>query len=342
MLERVLEGGDPPANERQASLVSKCLAFCLSLRAVDAINAALRAFDQNLPIIEAIGRRAQSGKLDPYTTVRARGGIAQVYGARLRCMACGSIIYQTYARFTFKNIPIIVCPSCSAQLNRQQAERTRGLRLAANAAHRNLEEAAGLDPANKAVDKNRQDLRQLCSKASIALAPIPYETVKLPCEAGCLNPSSPPNRCWFCGAMLAAPPPVPQSLACRLEMHCQPRTSRKRWKNYVIYKHGYVEAPRCAACQAAHQRERKSKSVLIGCLMGVFVGMVTGAVLASSYPQSHAGLLVFLLGPAVGSIVGYLIRKMRRPKGHRSESSFAKSAEVRSLLAQGWRIGSAP
>jgi hypothetical protein len=362
LVERVLVVGDPPLNEHQASLVGKCLAYCLSLRAVDGINAALREFDQNLPIIVNIGQRAERGELDPYTTARARG--ASGYGHYLKCMACGCTIYDQYVRFTFKDVPLIVCPNCSTELDRQQEERKSRLRLAANAAHRDLAEAVGLDSTNKGVEKNRNDLRELCSKASITFGPIPIETVRVPCDVGCLNPKSPRNRCWFCGAMvttgppvrqgvargnsvpsvlgLTAGPPVGQSLACRLEMHSKPRITRKGQKNYVIYKHGHVEAPRCAACQGTHDRQRKSRSVFIGGLVGALAGMGSCVALAESSLHSTAPLLMFILGP-IGCIIGYLIRKkMHRPKGQRSESSFAKSAEVRALLVQGWKIGGSP
>jgi hypothetical protein len=124
-------------------------------------------------------------------------------------------------------------------------------------------------------------------------------------------------------------------------MHGKPRTTRKGRKDYVIFKHGYVEAPRCAACHGAHGRQRKSKSVFIGCLMGVIAGVFGAGELDKGNLHSAVGLLVFILGPVVGYIIGYLIKKMGRPKGQRSESSLAKSAEVRALLAQGWKIGGA-
>jgi hypothetical protein len=236
VLEAVLAGSDlltAQVGERQMPLIHKALAYCLNLRAVDRLNAVMRDLDQPLPIMKKIAERAQfggSGFALAATIARmASSGMNLPAGIALQCMACGTGIYGQYIRFTFRDVPVIVCSSCGSDLDRQQERRKSTLREAANAANRDLTEAANLDSSNKAIAKNMKDLRELCSNAGITLAAVETRIVRVPTELGCLNTGRPDPNCWFCHGERRAE----SASSIRVTMYQTGHTKKERFKKTI-------------------------------------------------------------------------------------------------------------
>jgi formylglycine-generating enzyme required for sulfatase activity len=164
ILAELLMGRDEAQVEESAKpLVRKPLAYCLNLRAVDRLNRAMDRHNEPLPTMRRIAERAQLGFLTAAALLGSTYGVSS-----LKCMACGTSIYGQYARFTFKDIPIIVCVSCSSKLDREQEERKAELRETVRAAGQELLLAEELDSKNKGIKENLGTTRKVASELGVS------------------------------------------------------------------------------------------------------------------------------------------------------------------------------
>ncbi|RJQ63191.1 MAG: tripartite tricarboxylate transporter TctB family protein [Desulfobacteraceae bacterium] len=147
----------------------RCLAFSLSLKGINLANDAQRNFNPETGVIGKILENLREmsehqrmmtfiNKPDPYSTFQPP------------CLCCQRSGYTNWVNFTYKNIQLFMCSSCSTQHNSQfNAEKTR-LRKGIESALEYLLLAQEMDPHDPGVQRN---LNALKGTAQELECPIP-------------------------------------------------------------------------------------------------------------------------------------------------------------------------
>jgi hypothetical protein len=154
-------------------LIDKALAHCLLTRGLQRVNQVGAEGGQLIPTLKRIIERLKSNPSALLLAGLGGSGLGR-YGAR-SCMACSCSIspYENHVSFTFKNVPMVVCSSCGAQLQREEDSRKSNLRDAVRASAEDLVRAAQLDPANKLVEQQLGQLREVCSNVGVSFPQAP-------------------------------------------------------------------------------------------------------------------------------------------------------------------------
>jgi len=141
----------PLLTQKARPLVVKPLAFCLNLRAVDSINAALERV--NSP--RAIMRRIALAR-------RVSFGSAQI------CMSCGSSIFGQFFRLKTDEGPTVICLKCNAEDDREIEERKANTRSALAKAGLDLLLSLDLDPNDASAQGNLVKTRGIANDLGVS------------------------------------------------------------------------------------------------------------------------------------------------------------------------------
>ena len=160
--------------------------------------------------------------------------------------------------------------------------------------------------------------------------------------------------CWFCGRR-----PPDRDCASEWEMHRETGVQGDEGID-SISKVGWepttVPVPRCAECKRAHDRRERfvEKGWKVGLLVGILLAAllflsgllgISAAVVRSFVLMRRAVVCLpaIVFGCAIaGGLVGWLFGKSSLPQGVRDQSMATLHPNVRSMEAQGWKIGSKP
>lgn len=158
-LEQLLSYKDLRIPKTAKRHVWKALAYCLNARGVDQLNRATEEFVRPISVIRKV---AENPAILLQQTLGVRPGMP--------CASCGSSIWSEYTRFTFKNVPIIVCPRCAAQAKREQEEQKSKLSRSLKSIAGDLQRARELDPANNQVENNLEELHKMARQVGVTLS----------------------------------------------------------------------------------------------------------------------------------------------------------------------------
>jgi hypothetical protein len=160
--------------------------------------------------------------------------------------------------------------------------------------------------------------------------------------------------CWFCQAR-----PPDRDSASEWEMHRETgvKTDEEIGSiSNVEWEPLTVPVPRCAECKRAH--DRRERFVEKGWKAGLLAGLVVtalaflsgllgvgSAVARSLFIVRRAIICVpaLLFGCAIaGGLVGWLLGKSALPQGVRDQGAATLHPNIKSMEAQGWKIGAKP
>ena len=158
--------------------------------------------------------------------------------------------------------------------------------------------------------------------------------------------------CWFCQAR-----PPARDCASEWEMHRETGVEDDKELSSISktpWEPTTVPVPRCAECKRAH--DRRERFVEKGWKVGLLVGLLLTALafLAGLLGMAAAGAFVFarraiicvpaiVFGTAVvGGLVGWLLGKSSLPPGVRDQGAATLHPNIKSMEAQGWKIGAKP
>jgi len=174
-LEKLLAGtGGVSLEADHVPLVNKALAYCLGFRGVRRLNETAQANNEVPPTILRIVERAKAGLVDNLSFGFAKMGNIMP-GMSCNCMACGSRIYSQYMTFSFRDVPMLVCGSCADKIRGEQDSGKSKLRDAVKKSTEDFLRAGRLDPANKFVQKQIEQARELCSTVGVSFPSAPKE-----------------------------------------------------------------------------------------------------------------------------------------------------------------------
>jgi hypothetical protein len=174
-LEKLLAGAGPVSLEAaHVALVNKALAYCLGFRGVRRLNEAAQTNNEVPPTIMRIVERAKAGLVDNLSFGCAKMGNI-LPGLTCHCMACGSGIYSQYMTFSFRDVPMLVCGTCADKIRGEQDSGKARLRDAVKKSSEDFLRAGRLDPANKFVQKQIEQARELCSTVGVSFPSAPKE-----------------------------------------------------------------------------------------------------------------------------------------------------------------------
>jgi hypothetical protein len=161
--------------------------------------------------------------------------------------------------------------------------------------------------------------------------------------------------CWFCQTRLPD-----RDCASEWEMHRETGAKTDDGVTSIAksdWEPTTVPVPRCAQCKRAHDRRERfvEKGWKVGLLFGVvFVAVflllgyrgiplltVGDSVLIWRPPLILVPVIVFACA-IVGGLVGWLFGKSSLPPGIRDQSAATLHPNIKSMEAQGWKIGAKP
>ena len=217
----------------------KCLAYSYHRRAIASVNAALDKVNEPPAIIQKVIEHSK------------RYG-SNLYG--LSCMACGRTIYGEYIVLTFKDVPLNICLSCSAEHRKEKAHKDKLLKEAIDAVYPDLMEAAVLDPGNHDIEETERHFVKLGSSSGFLPASASSRTNKLwPVNVGSLNSGSEDGACWFCNGRSPADPGSSLQVPMQGNIQIKPQGMKKVAREEV----GVVTVPRCRDCSKAHKSAKE-------------------------------------------------------------------------------------
>lgn len=201
---------------------------------------------------------------------------------------------------------------------------------------RTLLEARRLNPLNKQIEENLEQLAKLADNANVSL-PLSRESVYVVWEVqeGCPSSEGP---CWFCGQ---AEGTASSNLA--LTMWGNVRETSSRWGTRYESLQSSMTIPRCPSCHAIHDQLKVHK----GCgILGwaILVGIVLA--FAGFYYSSSTEIAIFLglLGWVVAAVIANRLRKVYKQElliqlAIKPLSAIDEYPPLREKLKKGWKTG---
>ncbi len=179
-LEELLAGKtEVRISKEHISLVKEALAYCLGFRAAKCVNEALGEWNGfNTSVITGIQGRVEQIS-DTSWRCASMETIPQYVSCP--CMACGTVIHSRYMvlKWTFNKekgpVTLIICGSCSERHRNQLATVRTNLKDAVRQSAQDFVDAGQLDPANKFVQGQVEQIRKMCSDVEIPM-PSPQRT----------------------------------------------------------------------------------------------------------------------------------------------------------------------
>lgn len=139
----------------------RCIAYALSIKSVQICNQAQSAFQPETEAIRTILGRLRSldeRSLGLVLSKQPSPNMARFLGVP-PCLCCGSTSYSSWTSFTFKDIPMFMCTTCSsrhrAELERQKAT----LRAQIGLSVQYLAIAQEIDPHDRGIQRNMATIR---------------------------------------------------------------------------------------------------------------------------------------------------------------------------------------
>ena len=179
-LEELMGGKGPVLDPAGRRLVRKALAYCLGMRSVRRVNAAVSKMNERPEAIRKALANQMGGLAGLLGLLGGDSDLASLLGGagnrfgnlnsdELKCDICQDRIWNRYVNFTYGDTKITSCVSCNDRLDRELAERKRSTQRAIKKAADDLNQASGLDPANRGISKNFDTLKGLASQVDVRL-----------------------------------------------------------------------------------------------------------------------------------------------------------------------------
>ena len=218
-----------PRMPESQHLIDKALAYCLGYRGIRRFNESTQGANEIPPTIKRILERAKSGSFDIISAMCAKAGQIPA-GVTCHCMACGSGIYSRYMQFSFRNVPLLVCGSCAAEIRSEEDSRKGRIKDVVKKSAEDFVRAGQLDPANKFVQKQIEQARQLCSTVGIS---FPTKAIASIAKAHAQGSSRPSTRS-SAAASQASPVSPDHGVKCRQTIPMNdwvcPHCGKTRWQ----------------------------------------------------------------------------------------------------------------
>ena len=148
-----------PAERRP--LLDKALAHCLGGRAVQRVNRAAEGSDEIPPTLNKALFRLQMGSNLFHGLDRAL------------CAACGEFLGPQFYTISFRGTQLHVCIGCHARIRAEDQARKKPLQEAVRLAAQDLVRAGQLDPTNKFVQNQIEEIRKVCANIGVSFPKAP-------------------------------------------------------------------------------------------------------------------------------------------------------------------------
>ena len=190
-----------PITAGQRRLINKPIAYCLNMRCNEQLKAGLDDFTATPTVILNIMRRVEdkdwrfglSAAALATNDVQAAARRNQLY-----CMDCGAQVWE-WITFTYKDLRFLVCRNCSARDDNERNQRKQRFATKLTAIAGDMLKARDLDPDNKTVAENIEELRKIATDMSLSIpgltggAPARQPAYTPPSPAPTPRPATPPK-----------------------------------------------------------------------------------------------------------------------------------------------------
>jgi hypothetical protein len=229
----------------------RCVAYCLCMKGIRIYN-------------DASNETALGGIMQKLRDKLSSGGA--MAGLLLRrpdphlpafmnppCPVCGNSGYTQWVNFTFRDLPMFMCSSCSAQHDRETEQDKQRMKGKISESLEYLLLAEELDPGDAGVRRNLETLKKSASGAGCPLPSTKALRQKLSAAAASrsqqdnLETIAEHRLCHFCGHAFPAP-----ACAITLPMCSGGERAAMLFQAGTVYRAGEVTVPRCQSCRDLH------------------------------------------------------------------------------------------
>ena len=160
-----------PVTAGQRRLINKPIAYCLNMRCNEQLKAGLDDFTATPTVIVNIMQRVENKDWRFGLTAAALSTNDEQGAARrnqLYCMDCGSPVME-WITFTYKELRFLICRNCSARDDNERSQRKQRFSTKLAGIATDMLKARDLDPENKTVTENLDELRKIASDLSLSI-----------------------------------------------------------------------------------------------------------------------------------------------------------------------------
>jgi hypothetical protein len=233
--------------------LSRALSFALSVRGIRAAKRASSEYNQPTGVLREILDTLE-GMSDSEGIVRYRRPDPNSPAwSNPPCLCCGRTGYTRWANFTYREMALFMCGTCSTRHDRELAEQKRTLCSDLSDALQYVILADEVDPKEKGVRLQLKSLKEAARKIG---CPIPSaKNLRARLAKGrmrgtnvVLDASPGPGLCHFCEDL-----PGDDSASIRLPMCGDVASASFILGDGVTYGYGEVVIPRCPRCRDEHR-----------------------------------------------------------------------------------------
>ncbi|NLX97936.1 MAG: hypothetical protein GXY83_17375 [Rhodopirellula sp.] len=312
LIEKAFVSTDADLDAEIDSSLRNLLTRCFRMRANSLLHAAMSDANKPLPILK---RSLKNGRIPIPQQVILPGGRRGSC-----CMSCGGVVEGQYP---IGREVLLLCSTCSQQLETEKAGRASTLRDAFNTANECLVHANALDPADGETMAALAEIRLASDQVGIQLVPVVMRPVVYSDDAGTLWSGG--NTCWRCGQALSQ---EKQNIASD-SFTMQKVLSKRELGKRVLTKCscGRIVAHLCRNCVPPEP----SFAAALG---GAAVGLLAGIGACFVVRQYHvAWFIAAVLAGFLSGLVIDFVRDMCR-----KYPDIKQSPIVANLVAEGWQL----
>ncbi len=238
----------------------RCLAYSLSRKGIRICNEALDDYNADTEILSKLLRKLRSmDEAELRLALLRRPNPNSYRFMKPDCLCCGRSYYTRWIEFTYKDIPLFMCDSCSDTHKAQSEQQKRTLRPRLSTALEYLLLAEEVDPGDAGVRRNVQSVQETARNVHCTIPTTEglkrqFGGEKTRSTRRTFAPSPADTVCFFCGASTAD-----DSCSITVPMCGDLQPVTLLFYTRIEYQYADIVIPRCRRCRDQH-------SALPGCL----------------------------------------------------------------------------
>ncbi|MCC5829130.1 MAG: hypothetical protein JJU36_06745 [Phycisphaeraceae bacterium] len=232
----------------------RALAYCLSLHSIRVHNEAMSDLNVESGVIkEIMGRLRGGGEAGVMLLLARRPDPNSPAFLNPPCLCCGRTGYTSWVNFTYRDIPLFMCSTCSSRHDREREQMKSKLRGHMSTALEYLLLANEVDPGDAGIVRNLKVLKEAASEINCStpktkslkerLGAQKVRGTRLTFEEG-----PQPEICHFCGEATGD-----KSCHITVPMCGDVRPVRLLFNDGIEYRYADVVVPRCHRCRDEHR-----------------------------------------------------------------------------------------
>jgi hypothetical protein len=236
---------------RAGTPLERCVAYCLSLKAIRIGNEALEEYNQPAATLKRLIDKVTSSPSARLLLICRPDPNSSAF-MNPPCPACGTKYYTSWTNFEYKDVPMFWCSDCSHRYKMDVKKQESTLKEQLEKSLRYMLLAEEVDPVDSGIKRNLEKIRSNARESRVPTAP---DTSGLRAslakasdravwqDAACRVP----HTCFFCGEGCQE-----GGYSIKVPMHGNLQTIPLIFGTGREFRHTEIVIPRCQACHDSH------------------------------------------------------------------------------------------